>query len=218
VILRRSSSAGDGTLHLIVGLGNPGLQYEQTRHNAGFMAVDRLLAKLKKDGGTVPFSRQRFGGEFFEVEITGSGNGGSGGKVFILKPLRFMNCSGSAVVELAAFYKVPLENILVMYDDYAFNTGVIKVKPEGGHGGHNGLRDIERVLGTQKYARVRIGIDPKPPQFDDPADWVLSKFSQADLALLSPALDRAADAAIMFVKQGLAKVMNAFNASEAGKK
>lgn len=167
-------------------------------------------------------SRQRFGGEFFEVDLSGAGMASSsveaGRKVYLLKPLRFMNCSGSSVIEAVSFFKVPLENVLVMYDDYAFNTGVVKVKADGGHGGHNGLRDIERVLGTQKYARVRIGIDPKPPQFDDPADWVLSKFSAADLQMLTPALDRAAEAAVLFVRQGLVRAMNAINGPASEKK
>jgi PTH1 family peptidyl-tRNA hydrolase len=187
------------------------------------MAVDRLLERARREGGGASMSRQRFGGEFFEIDLSGAGGIASGGveagrKVYVLKPLRFMNCSGSSLIEAVNFFKVPIESVLVMYDDYAFNTGVVKVKADGGHGGHNGLRDIERVLGTQKYARVRIGIDPKPPQFDDPADWVLSKFTPADLQTLSPALDRAADAAILFVRQGLVKAMNVINGPSGERK
>lgn len=189
-------------MKLIVGLGNPGTQYEKTRHNAGFMAVDRLIGQFA--GSLSP--RQRFGGEFVDTSIQGE-------RVLLLKPMRFMNCSGSSVGECAAFYKIGPSDILVMHDDTAFAVGVMKVREGGGAGGHNGLRDIERALGTQGYGRVRIGVDAKPPGFEDLADWVLSRFSGEELKVLSPALDRAAEAGAVFVKQGMVKAMNVFNAT-----
>ncbi|HYD01033.1 MAG TPA: aminoacyl-tRNA hydrolase [Phycisphaerales bacterium] len=188
-------------MKLIVGLGNPGTQYEKTRHNAGFMALDRLIGQFAKS--VAP--RQKFGGEVVETEIQGE-------RCLLLKPMRFMNCSGGSVQEAAAFYKVPVGDILVMHDDTAFPVGTVKVRGEGGHGGHNGLRDLDRALGTQAYARVRIGVEAKPTEYADLADWVLSRFTGDELKRLEPALDRAAEGAMLFAKTGLAKAMNVVNA------
>lgn len=188
-------------MKLLVGLGNPGTQYEKTRHNAGFMAIDRLVGQYAKS--VAP--RQRFGGELIDTDIQGQ-------RCLLLKPIRFMNCSGASVQEAAAFYKVTPADILIMHDDTAFPVGTVKVRGEGGHGGHNGLRDIDRSLGVQTYARVRIGVDAKPATYTDLADWVLSRFTNDELKRLEPALDRAAEAAALFAKSGLAKAMNVINA------
>jgi peptidyl-tRNA hydrolase, PTH1 family len=188
-------------MKLIVGLGNPGTQYEKTRHNAGFMAIDRLIGQFARSVSP----RQKFGGEVVETEVQGE-------RCLLLKPMRFMNCSGSSVQEAAGFYKVAVGDILVMHDDTAFPVGTVKVRGEGGHGGHNGLRDIDRALGTQAYARVRIGVEAKPPEYTDLADWVLSRFSGEELKRLEPGLDRAAEGAMLFAKFGLAKAMNVVNA------
>ncbi|MFT3686532.1 MAG: aminoacyl-tRNA hydrolase [Phycisphaerales bacterium] len=188
-------------MKLIVGLGNPGTQYEKTRHNAGFMAIDRLIGQFAKS--VAP--RQKFGGEMVDTEIQGE-------RCLLLKPMRFMNCSGGSVQEAAAFYKVAPADVLVLHDDTAFPVGTVKMRGEGGHGGHNGLRDIDRALGTQTYARARIGVDAKPAEYGDLADWVLSRFSGEELKKLEPALDRAAEGAALFAKFGLAKAMNVVNA------
>jgi len=188
-------------MKLIVGLGNPGTQYEKTRHNAGFMAVDRLIGQFARS--VAP--RQKFGGEVVETEVQGE-------RCLLLKPMRFMNCSGGSVQEAAAFYKIAVADVLVLHDDTAFPVGTVKVRGEGGAGGHNGLRDIDRALGTQAYARVRIGVEARPSTYSDLADWVLSRFSADELQRLDPALDRSAEAAVLFAKQGLAKAMNVVNA------
>lgn len=189
-------------MKLIVGLGNPGAQYEKTRHNAGFMAIDRLLKKHAPAGAPV---RQRFGGEAAELNIAGE-------KVVTLKPMRFMNCSGASVAEAIGFYKLELAaDVMVLVDDYALPLGTLRIRGEGSSGGHNGLSDIERALGTAAYPRMRIGIDGPPPGWDDQADWVLGRFTDEQLKALSPALDRAADAVAVFVSKGLTPMMNQFN-------
>jgi PTH1 family peptidyl-tRNA hydrolase len=190
-------------MHLIVGLGNPGPSYERTRHNAGFLGADRVLRAFAPGAS----ARQRFGAECAECTVLGE-------RALVLKPMRFMNCSGQSVAEAMAFYKIGRERLLVLVDDYALALGAIRLRAGGGSGGHNGLRDIERALGTPDYPRLRIGIDPPPPTYADPADWVLGRFDDAQLKALDPALDRVKDACAAFVKHGLAKAMNTFNAKE----
>lgn len=192
-------------MKLIVGLGNPGPAYERTRHNAGFMALDRVIARHGR-GGAAGSARQRFSGEVVEASIGSE-------RTVMLKPMRFMNCSGSAVAEAANFYKIDVsKDLLVLVDEYALPLGTIRVRAEGSPGGHNGLTDVQRALGTAAYPRLRIGIDPPPPSFDDPADWVLGRFTEEQFKALSPALDRAADAVDVFVTQGVVPAMNQFNA------
>ncbi len=190
-------------MKLIVGLGNPGPQYERTRHNAGFLALDRVIARHARGAAGLP--RQRFSGECTEVTIGSE-------RTLLLKPMRFMNCSGSAVSEAVNFFKLdPAADLLVLVDDYALPLGHLRVRAEGSPGGHNGLSDIQRALGTAVYPRLRIGIDGPPPGFEDPADWVLGRFTDEQLKTISPALDQTADAVDVFVTQGLTKVMNQFN-------
>lgn len=213
-------------MKLIVGLGNPGLRYERTRHNAGFMAIDRLVAKHAK-GET---ARGRFDAAVIEGRIAPKSAGGWGKppaptpgpsqssspaepvKVAFIKPGTFMNLSGRSVAAAVNFYKVdPSSDLLVITDDVALPLGRVRIKPGGGAGGHNGLSDITRALGTDAYPRCRIGIDAKPP-FMDQADWVLARFSDEDMARLEPALDRVADAVDVFVREGLDAAMNRANA------
>lgn len=190
-------------MKLIVGLGNPGQEYAGTRHNAGFMAVDRVARRLCPGGAAV---RQRFGGEAVEVSRGAE-------KVMLLKPMRFMNCSGAAVAEAAGFYKISVvEDLLVIVDDYALPLGTIRIRAEGSSGGHNGLADVERALGTTVYPRLRIGVDGPPANYEDPADWVLSKFTAADAKALEPALDKAAEAVEVFLARGTTAAMNKYNA------
>jgi PTH1 family peptidyl-tRNA hydrolase len=198
-------------LHLIVGLGNPGPQYAATRHNAGFMAVDRLASATNLTSTSITFGgwRQKFGAECAEIHL-----GPHGQRALLLKPMRFMNCSGQSVAEAIGFYKIDKPNILVLVDDYALPLGAIRLRERGGHGGHNGLRDIDRALGTQEYARLRLGIDPPPPAYSDPADWVLGTFTPDQRIALAPGLTRAAEAAVTFVTSGLTRAMNTFNAPD----
>jgi len=188
-------------MKLIVGLGNPGPQYDKTRHNAGFMAIDHLVAK-HASGAIV---RQRFSGACTEFTIGEQ-------KVLLLKPLRFMNCSGSAVLEAVGFFKLDLAaDVLVLVDDYSLPLGSLRIRNEGSAGGHNGLSDIQRALGTTTYNRLRIGISAPPPEYDDPANWVLGKFTEAELAALKPGLDTVSKAAECFINDGLTVAMNKFN-------
>lgn len=197
-------------MKLIVGLGNPGSEYAGTRHNAGFMALDAAARRLMP--GELP--RGRFGGECREGQVAGGAGGPE--KTVLLKPLGYMNRSGGPVAEAVAFYKIdPSADLLVLVDDYALPFGVLRVRSEGSHGGHNGLRDVQRALGTEAYARVRIGIDPPPAAYGDPADWVLGRFSEQQLAALGPVFDRCALAVETFVSKGVTATMNAFNGTQA---
>jgi peptidyl-tRNA hydrolase, PTH1 family len=187
-------------MKLIVGLGNPGLEYERTRHNAGYMAVDRLLARHALGAP----ARARFHAAAYEANIRGQ-------RCTLMKPTTYMNRSGLSVGEAVRFYKlVPAEDLLVLVDDLYLPAGAIRIRPSGGDGGHNGLEDIQRALGTDAYPRLRIGIDSKPP-FMDRAAYVLGQFTPDQAAALAPALDRAADAAEEFVACGLNAAMNKFN-------
>jgi PTH1 family peptidyl-tRNA hydrolase len=187
-------------MKLIVGLGNPGPQYDKTRHNAGFMAVDRLHKRWA--GGSVP--KGRFQGLCTEAVIKSV-------RCILLKPTTFMNLSGRSVAEAIGFYKLdPKADLLVMVDDTALPCGTIRLRPSGSSGGHNGLADIERALSSIDYPRLRIGVDTKPPQMVQ-HDYVLGRFTPEQAALVEPALDKAADAAELFVEKGLEAAMNKFN-------
>jgi PTH1 family peptidyl-tRNA hydrolase len=188
-------------MKLLVGLGNPGKNYERTRHNAGFLVIDRLAGR---HAGTNP-TKARFKAAVVEAPVRGE-------PCLLMKPTTYMNKSGEAVAEAVRFYKLdPASDVLVLVDDIALPSGSIRIRPGGGAGGHNGLSDIQRALGTDAYPRLRIGIDSKPP-FMDQADYVLGKFDEQQWAMVQPALDKAADAAEVFATKGLDAAMNQFNA------
>lgn len=191
-------------MKLIVGLGNPGTEYEKTRHNAGFLALDRVAHRHAR--AAVP--RSKHNSLLIETAIAGE-------RVILLKPLTFMNRSGTPVAEVMGFYKMsPALDLLVLVDDYALPLGTIRLRGEGSAGGHNGLSDVERALGSTAYPRLRIGVDQPPATYDDPADWVLGRFTEEQTKLLQPALDKAADAVELFVTKGLTPAMNKFNAKD----
>jgi peptidyl-tRNA hydrolase, PTH1 family len=186
-------------MKLIVGLGNPGAQYDGTRHNVGFVVAD-ILARQYAPGEP---GRARFHGLTLDVVIDGE-------KVLLIKPATYMNRSGLAVSEAVGFYKLdPAEDLLVIVDDIALPCGTIRLRSEGGAGGHNGLIDIEQKLGTRQYARLRIGID-QPDEIPQ-SDYVLSRFRPDQLELIEPALNEAADAAACWVTHGIIETMNRFN-------
>ncbi len=188
-------------MKLIVGLGNPGPQYDKTRHNAGFMAVDRLQKRWA--GGAI--SKGRFSGVCVEASIKSE-------RVLFLKPTTYMNLSGRAVAEAIGFYKIdPAQDLLVLVDDVALPSGSIRIRQGGGAGGHNGLADVQRALGTDQYPRLRIGVDACPPMMAL-EDYVLGRFTPEQLALVEPSLDKAADAAELFTSSGITAAMNKFNA------
>lgn len=192
-------------MKLIVGLGNPEGRYAKTRHNAGFMVVDRLLGTHAR--GEV--LKARFQAATAEVSIGGE-------RCLLMKPTTYMNKSGQSVGEAVRFYKVdPKAELLVVVDELYLPTGSIKLNPKGGTAGHNGLTDIHRALGTDEYPRLRVGVGLQPsggkPSVMDQADFVLGQFMDEEKTMLESALDRAAKAAEAFALKGLDAAMNAFN-------
>ncbi|MGQ9833992.1 MAG: aminoacyl-tRNA hydrolase [Candidatus Villigracilaceae bacterium] len=188
---------------LIVGLGNPGREYRENRHNIGFMLVDRLCVRLN-----VSLNRLQ------AQALVGSTLDGDR-KIIFAKPQTYMNLSGQSVQGLMRFYKLPLSNLLVAHDDLDLPLGTIRMRPGGGSAGQKGIASIIEHLGTQDFPRLRLGIG-RPPGRMDPADYVLQDFSPSDLPLLSETLERAADAALIWVSQGLATAMNQFNGAIGG--
>lgn len=188
-------------MKLIVGLGNPGSEYARTRHNAGFMALDRLATRHGLSG-----ARTRFHAGMIEGSIAGD-------KCVLLQPMTYMNRSGLTVGEAVAFYKLQLSDLLIVVDDVALPVGRMRLRAAGSAGGHNGLIDIERALGTAEYPRLRIGVDApgRVPQ----KDYVLGRFSPDQLFKLEPLLDVAANAIESWIKDGIAKAMTLYNAGEA---
>lgn len=188
-------------MKLIVGLGNPGKDYDRTRHNAGFMVVDRLV---QRHGAGAPV-RSRFNAAVVEARMGSE-------PCLLLKPTTYMNRSGQPVAEAVRFFKLdPALDVMVVSDDVALPAGAIRIRPGGGAGGHNGLSDITRLLGTDAYPRCRIGIDPTP-EYMDQADYVLGRFTDEQWTLVGAAVERAADAVETFVSRGLDAAMNTFNA------
>ncbi len=183
---------------LLIGLGNPGREYRDNRHNFGFMLIDRLCVRLDARGMKLQ-SKAIVTSALFE-----------GRKLLLAKPQTYMNLSGQAIQGLANFYKLPLEQLLVAHDDLDIPFGVIRVRPGGGPGGQKGVASAIERLGTKDFARLRLGIG-RPPGRMDPADFVLQDFSRVEMNDVSDILDRAADAALSFVSNGLEKTMNRFN-------
>jgi peptidyl-tRNA hydrolase, PTH1 family len=199
--LRRNTRSGspdaEGEVYLIVGLGNPGRRYERTRHNAGFMAVERLYSILP--GGT---ARSRFQADLIETR--------DGDKRIVLaKPLTFMNESGTAVSQIARWYKVPRDRLLVVYDELDLPFGTIRMRANGSAGGHNGVQSIIQHLHTQDFARLRLGINR--PQAGSTVPYVLSQFSSEEQKALPEIIDRAAAAALLWLREGVTVAMNEHN-------
>lgn len=195
-------------MKLIVGLGNPGPQYEKTRHNAGFLAIDRLADRRAR--GAV--ARSRF--QSLTIDAAIPAPPAEDQKVLLMKPLTYMNLSGNAVAEAVRFYKLmPERDVLVLVDDIYLPCGSLRLRPDGGAGGHNGLASIERSVGSDRYSRVRIGVDP--PGIVNQADYVLGRFTPEQWALADPALTRAADAAELWALKGIDAAMNRFNTRDA---
>jgi PTH1 family peptidyl-tRNA hydrolase len=190
-------------MFLIVGLGNPGREYKETRHNAGFMVVDRLCQKW----GIKP---NRLQSRALIAHTLVNEN-----KVILAKPQTFMNLSGEAVAALMRFYKVELGNLLVAHDDIDLPLGTLRIRPGGGSAGQKGLSSIIQVLGTQEFPRLRVGIG-RPPGRMDAADYVLQSFSKGDQETIQFVLIKAEEAVMTFLEQGITKAMNQFNGPLAG--
>ena len=201
-------------MKLIVGLGNPGREYAGTRHNVGFEVLDRFAERLGWVSGPGDFdrvARTKFEGLALDGSLT-TDDGSE--KVLLLKPMTFMNLSGRSVQAAMAFYQLSPVDIMVVLDDLFLPCGKLRIRTGGSDGGHNGLRDIQRALGTTQYPRLRVGIDVPPPRIPG-RDYVLGRFTDEQRKLLDPALTRAAAALTAWVKQGIAAAMNQFNADEA---
>ena len=183
---------------LLIGLGNPGREYANNRHNFGFMLIDRLAVRLDARGMKVQSKAIVMNAAYEER------------KLILAKPQTYMNLSGQSVQGLIHFYKIPLTNVIILSDDLDLPFGTIRIRAAGGPGGQRGLSSILEKLGTREVPRLRLGIG-RPPGRMDPANYVLQNFSRADMQAISEILDRAADATLTFVTDGLEKAMNKFN-------
>ena len=186
------------TTYLLIGLGNPGREYRDTRHNVGFMVIDRLIVRLNARGMKVQ-SKAIVTTAMYEDR-----------KLILAKPQTYMNLSGQSAQGLLNFYKLPVENMLIAHDDLDIPFGTIRIRASGGPGGQRGLSSILEKLGTKDIPRMRLGIG-RPPGRMEPADYVLQNFHREDMQVISEILDHAADAALEFVKNGLNAAMNKFN-------
>jgi PTH1 family peptidyl-tRNA hydrolase len=197
----RSETEEPSTFFMLVGLGNPGREYVNNRHNIGFMVLDHLTGKL--------------GTNFARVEsqalITKENYKGS--RLLLVKPQTFMNLSGQAVSSLAKYYKIPTERILVVFDDVDLPFGTIRIRTQGGSGGQRGMKSIIERLGTQDFPRLRVGIG-RPPGRMEATDYVLQDFSKSDTEFLGAVLDQAVEAIFTFVEEGIDPTMNKFNAAQ----
>lgn len=184
---------------IIVGLGNIGKQYELTRHNAGFLAIDRIA---ERQG--VRIDRVKFHAMVGECNIGGK-------RVLLMKPTTLMNLSGVAVGEAASFYKIPPENVLVLHDEISFDPGMLRIRRKGSAGGHNGLKSLISSLASDEFPRIKIGVGKKPNPEYDLADWVLGKMPEADMKAMSARFDDIADAAEMIVSGRIDDAMAKFS-------
>jgi PTH1 family peptidyl-tRNA hydrolase len=197
--------AGERTpMRMIVGLGNPGDEYADTRHNVGFKVVGALAAALGVD-----VRKRKFGGRFGETEFEGK-------KLILLKPLTFMNRSGEAVGAAKGFYKLRLDELLVVSDDMALEPGVIRLRARGSAGGHNGLKSVIEALGSEDFCRLRCGIGPAGTA--DAYDYVLSNVPAGERATIDEAVQRAKDAVLCWIRSGIDAAMNEYNADNSAKK
>ena len=186
---------------LIVGLGNPGKEYAGTKHNCGFRAIDIIADQLgcKIDKG-------KFQGLYGQATIQGT-------KVYLLKPQTYMNLSGRSVLPMSAYFQIPPQRIIVLFDDISLEPGRLRIRSDGSAGGHNGIKSIIAELGSQDFPRVKIGVGAKPHKDANLADWVLSGFTTEEEKALSVSLKNAADAAICIVEKGVYEAANRFNGS-----
>lgn len=198
-ISSENSHSGSKPEFIICGLGNPGIQYEQSRHNAGFMAVEAMEKKLGFSANTFKFKAKTA-----VVDIGGK-------SCLVMKPETYMNNSGEAVSQAMNFYKIPLENVLVIFDDISLEPGHMRIRRKGSAGGHNGIKSIIALCGGEDFPRIKIGVGKKPHPDYDLADWVLGKFSDEDKQKLSPVFENVISAAELIVKGEISEAMNRYN-------
>ena len=186
---------------LIVGLGNPGPEYDRTRHNIGFRWLDIVADKLN-----CTVDKGKFQGLYGMTTYHGN-------KVYLLKPLTYMNLSGKSVLQLSAYFQIPPQRIIVLFDDISLEPGRLRVRPSGSAGGHNGIKSIIQELGSQDFPRVKIGVGAKPHPDFDLADWVLSSFSASEEKALAASLENGAKAALTILDAGVSEAANSYNGS-----
>ena len=190
---------GSSEAWLIVGLGNPGKEYERSRHNCGFRALDILAKEL---GCSV--DRGKFQGLYGQTVYHGK-------KLYLLKPLTYMNLSGQSVLQLSAYFQIPPQRIIILFDDISLEPGRLRVRAEGSAGGHNGIKSVIAQLGSEAFPRVKIGVGAKPNPEYDLAAWVLGSFPPAEEKAVSAALDAAGDAALTIIDKGVPEAANKYN-------
>jgi PTH1 family peptidyl-tRNA hydrolase len=183
--------------HLVVGLGNPGTEYRETRHNVGFMVLDHLADRYR-----IRLAQEKFDGEFASDRIAGT-------SVLLLKPQTYVNESGRSVGEAARFYDIDPDEIVVVHDDVDLDFGELRIKRGGGHGGHNGLRDIADNLGDKGFVRVRVGVGR--PEYGSVRDHVLGQFERSEQRELEDLLDAACDALEVLLEEGANEAQNQYN-------
>lgn len=196
VLWKKSSGNTD---FLIVGLGNPGREYESTRHNVGFLVLDELAERK-----SIPIQKLKF------RALTNTAQFGPT-RALLMKPITYMNLSGESVGEAARFYKIPPSQILVISDDTDLPVGKLRLRRKGSAGGHNGLKSIINHLGSDQFPRIKIGVGSKPRPDYDMADWVLGRFSSSDQANVNETIKRAADAVELLLTQGMEEAMSQYN-------
>jgi len=185
-------------MYLIVGLGNPEEEYSKTRHNMGFNAINKIAKKYN-----IEVNKSKFQGLWESAIIEGK-------KAILIKPQTYMNLSGNCIQEFVNFYKIEKENIIVVYDDMDIEPGIIKVRKQGGPGGHNGMKSIIQMLGTEQFSRVRIGIG-RPKHNGDEINYVIGAIPQEEIPKLEEGTEKAKDAVIEIIKNGIDSAMNKFN-------
>lgn len=197
MFFNRSNSGG--VSWILVGLGNPGKQYESTRHNMGWLALDSLM-----EMENFKLSKLRFKAWTGILEKNGN-------KILVMKPQTYMNLSGESVGEAARFYKIPADHVLVISDDVSLPAGKLRIRGGGSAGGHNGLKNIIQHLGTDKFPRIKVGVGSPRPGEHDMVDWVMGKPMGEDRTAVEDALDRAGNAAKALITEGIDRAMNRFN-------
>ena len=190
---------GSSVDYIIAGLGNPGSQYDLTRHNAGFMAIDKIAEEYK-----VKVDRIKFKSLCNTFEMKGK-------KVLLMKPQTFMNLSGQSITEAMNFYKVPIENVIVICDDISLEPSKLRIRRKGSDGGHNGLKNIIYLSGKDTFPRIRVGVGQKPHPEYDLAAWVLSRFTPNEQKLMAEGIEKALRSCELMVQGNIDQAMNKFN-------
>lgn len=185
---------------LIVGLGNPGLVYEKTRHNAGFMTMDYLAQQEK-----IEINKFKFKAYCTDVTLDGI-------RCLVLKPQTYMNNSGEAVVQAMQFYKIDISHVIVVFDDISLAVGKLRIRRKGSAGGHNGIKSIIELTGSEDFARIKLGVGQKPNKNMNLADWVLSKFTEQELEAMQKSCADACEALKLMITDNTEKAMNLYNA------